>query len=37
MLGFTPKVDFFSAFMTAFASQGFGVKLANMLKKINGS
>jgi hypothetical protein len=37
LMGFSPKVDFFSAFMTAFASQGFGVKLANMLKKINGS
>jgi hypothetical protein len=36
-IGFTPKVDFFSAFMTAFASQGIGVKLANMLKKINGA
>jgi len=36
LLGFTPKVDFFSAFMTAFASQSIGVKLANMLKKING-
>lgn len=36
IFGFTPKVDFFSAFMTAFASQGIGVKLANMMKKING-
>lgn len=36
MLGFTPKVDFFGAFVTAFTSQGIGVKLANMLKKISG-
>lgn len=35
MLGFYPKVDFFGAFMTAFASQGFGVKLANIMKKLN--
>lgn len=35
-IGFSPKVDFFGAFMTAFASQGIGVKLANMLKKISG-
>lgn len=35
MLGFTPKVDFFGAFMTAFTSQGIGVKLVNMLKKMN--
>lgn len=35
MLGFTPKVDFFGAFMSAFTSQGFGVKLVNILKKLN--
>jgi hypothetical protein len=37
MFGFTPKVDFFGAFMTAFASQGIGIKLANMLKNMNSS
>lgn len=35
-VGFTPKVDFFSAFMTAFASQGIILKLLNALKKIAG-
>ena len=35
LIGFSPKVDFFGAFMTAFTSQGFGVKLVNILKKIN--
>lgn len=36
MLGFTPRVDFFSAFMTAFASQGIVLKLLNAVKKISG-
>lgn len=35
MIGFTPKVDFFSAFITAFASQGIGVKLANISRKFS--
>lgn len=34
-LGFVPKVNFFSAFMTAFTSQGVGVKLANIARKFN--
>lgn len=34
-IGFVPQVNFFSAFVTAFASQGIGVKLANIVKKIN--
>lgn len=34
ILHFEPKVDFFTAFVTAYASQSIGVKLANMLKKI---
>lgn len=33
LIGFQPKVDFFSAFVTALASQSIGVKMANMLKK----
>lgn len=33
-VGFVPKVDFFSAFVTAFASQGIALKLFNMVKKI---
>lgn len=37
VIGFTPKVDFFSAFVTAYASQSIGVKMGNMLKKISGS
>lgn len=35
-LGFTPRVDFFGAFMTAFASQGIVVKVLNAVKKISG-
>lgn len=35
-IGFVPKVDFLSAFMTAFASQGIILKLLNAVKKISG-
>lgn len=36
VLGFVPKVNFFSAAVTAFASQGIGVKLRNVLRRLNG-
>jgi hypothetical protein len=36
IVGFVPRVDFIGAFMTAFTSQGFGVKLANIYRRVSG-
>jgi len=36
MVGFVPKVDFFSAAVTAFTAQGICIKLMNMLRKVTG-
>ena len=35
-IGFAPGVNFLSAAITAFASQGIGVKLRNIARKLNG-
>lgn len=34
-VGFVPKVNFFGAFMTAFTSQGVGIKLVNISRKFS--
>ena len=36
MIGFTPHVDFLGGFMTAFSSQGIGVKFLNIARKVSG-
>lgn len=35
-IGFAPGLNFLSAAITAFASQGIGVKLRNIARKLNG-
>lgn len=35
IIGFTPHVDFIGALMTAFSSQGIGIKAANILRKVS--